>query len=143
MNRPRVIAAALLVAAVVGVLAFSTSRHHESVTASSIPNRDMKVEQAAPPVADQQKSPPIESVRPDSRPQPFRIKVERHQTLRDISVQYLGEFNEKRLRQIRTLNPSMKNPNHVLVGQSIWLPGPSPSNLAKSELISTEARSLP
>ena len=54
----------------------------------------------------------------------FQVKVARHETLRDIALKYLGEFDGKRLRQIRALNPNLNNPNHIVPGQTIWLPGP-------------------
>jgi general secretion pathway protein A len=66
---------------------------------------------------------------PDAtKPQPFKVRVAPNQTLQDIAVHYLGEFNQKRWRQIRSLNPSLRNPNRVIAGQSIWLPGPAPAN---------------
>jgi type II secretory pathway predicted ATPase ExeA len=75
--------------------------------------------------------------------QPFQVMVGRHQTLRDVALQYLGEFNESRLRQIRALNPKLTNPNHVEAGQKIWLPGPAAHNLAQNAGNSTAARNLP
>ena len=136
-------AAALLCAAVVGVLGYSAGLHREVRSAPSASTPDVKVVPAPVSVADDGKSSQLQIAAADAKVQRFKVKVERHQTLRDISMQYLGEFNEKRLRQIRALNPSLKNPDRVWVGQSIWLPGPPPSNVAKTELTSTEARSLP
>jgi type II secretory pathway predicted ATPase ExeA len=65
-------------------------------------------------------------------PPPFKVKVALHHTLRDIAVQYLGEFNKKRLDEILALNPDLKDPDHVLAGQTILLPGPPPSKLSAS-----------
>jgi type II secretory pathway predicted ATPase ExeA len=61
---------------------------------------------------------------------PFKVEIAPHQTLREIALKYLGEFNEKRLQQIRALNPMLTNPNHIVPGQSIWLPGPPTSKLS-------------
>lgn len=60
----------------------------------------------------------------------FKVKVAPHQTIRDLSLKYLGEFNPRRLQQIRSLNPVLRNPNHIVPGQSIWLPGPPPAMLS-------------
>jgi general secretion pathway protein A len=75
--------------------------------------------------------------------EPFQVEVERHQTLREIAVRYLGEFNENKLRQIRALNPKLINPNHVEAGQKIWLPGPPAPTMAESAVNSNDARNTP
>jgi nucleoid-associated protein YgaU len=59
---------------------------------------------------------------------PFEVRVEANQSIGSIARQYLGEFNAERLRQIRALNPSLTNPDHVQVGQKVLLPGPRPSS---------------
>jgi general secretion pathway protein A len=58
---------------------------------------------------------------------PFEVRVEANQSVGSIARQYLGEFNAERLRQIRALNPSLTNPDHVEVGQTVLLPGPRPA----------------
>jgi hypothetical protein len=58
---------------------------------------------------------------------PFEVRVESNQSIGSIARQYLGEFNAERLRQIRALNPSLTNPDHVEVGQKVLLPGPRPA----------------
>ena len=58
---------------------------------------------------------------------PFAITVEPDQTLQNISDQYLGGYDLQRLHQIQTLNPKLTDPDHIEVGQTIWLPGPSSS----------------
>ena len=83
-------------------------------------------------VPDLEKSDPV-SIKPAVLTRsPFKVKVAPHQTIRDIAMKYLGEFNQKRLLQIRALNPVLTNPNHIVPGQSIWLPGPPPSMLSDS-----------
>lgn len=65
---------------------------------------------------------------------PFEVIVKPDQSLHDIAVQYLGGFDLQRLRQIRALNPKLTDPDHIEVGQKIWLPGPPPMPMAKSEV---------
>ena len=55
---------------------------------------------------------------------PFAITVEPDQTLQDVSKQYLGGYDMQRLHQIQALNPKLKDPDHIEVGQKIRLPGP-------------------
>ena len=66
---------------------------------------------------------------PDARtniqPQSYEVTVGPNQTLSDISMKYLGDFDLARLHQIRALNPKMTNPDHILPGEKIRLPGPT------------------
>ncbi len=50
------------------------------------------------------------------------VTVAPKQTLHDISTQYLGGYDARRLEQIKTLNPGLNDPNHVEAGQQIRLP---------------------
>jgi general secretion pathway protein A len=52
----------------------------------------------------------------------FKITVELHQTLGEIALRYLGDFDQERLHQIRALNPKLIDPNHIEPGEQIWLP---------------------
>lgn len=52
------------------------------------------------------------------------------QTLREISLLYLGQYNSKVLDAICSLNPELKNPDHIEAGQLIRLPLP-PGTLTK------------
>jgi general secretion pathway protein A len=56
----------------------------------------------------------------------FAVTVEPYQTLRDICVQHLGNFDSQRLHQVETLNPWMTDPDHIEAGQKLRLPGPPP-----------------
>lgn len=118
-------------------------RVHQPSMAPRISAPSAKIVPISTPIANQTRLVHVEDSKSTQQSQPFKITVGPNQTLRDIAVQYLGEFNETRLRQIRALNPSMEDPDYLLVGQSIWLPGPQSSNLAKSEMNSPDARSLP
>ena len=50
------------------------------------------------------------------------ITVEPHQMLSQIALQYMGEFNQQSLKEIRTLNPDLTDPNMIQPGQKIRLP---------------------
>jgi hypothetical protein len=52
----------------------------------------------------------------------FQITVEPHQTLHNIAVQYLGESDQKSLRQIELLNPGLTDPDDIKAGEKLWLP---------------------
>jgi general secretion pathway protein A len=133
------ITTALLIVSVLGVLGFSRVRllpTHAAVADHSI---DSKAPSTPVSTNDEKKS-DLPHIAPSV--ERFRVIVGRHQTLRDISMQYLGEFNSQCLHQIRELNPKLTNPNHIVPGQSIWLPGPPASNVAESAGTSTDTRSL-
>ena len=72
----------------------------------------------------------------------FGVTVEPNQTLQDIAVKYLGDFDLKRLHQIRALNPKMTDPDHIETGQKIWLPGRPPSASGKETLRLQPARGV-
>lgn len=70
-----------------------------------------------------------------SKQSSFEITVEPNQRLQDIAVQYLGGFDIRRLHQIQALNPGLTDPNFILAGQKLRLPGPSQ--------VATETRATP
>jgi type II secretory pathway predicted ATPase ExeA len=142
-GRLKIAAAAAIAVALLGVLGFSGARLFRPHATSEVRSPDAKATPVSVSVPDAKTSDGthIAAVLPNAHP--FKIKVASHQTLRDIAFQYFGEFNEKRLRQIRALNPMLVNPNHIVAGQSIWLPGLATPNLAESAVTSNDARSLP
>ncbi len=73
---------------------------------------------------------------------PLEVTVRPHQTLQEIAMQYLGDFDENRLHQIQTLNPNLINPNLIRPGQKILLPALT-SPLAENVTPQTSARNLP
>jgi len=52
----------------------------------------------------------------------FVYVVQPKDTLRDLCVSTLGRYDEVVLSQIQKLNPELRNPDHLEVGQKIRLP---------------------
>jgi LysM repeat protein len=52
------------------------------------------------------------------------VVVEAGQTLRQISLLYLGRYGTEIVQQIQSLNPQLLDLNHIEVGQQIRLPVP-------------------
>jgi hypothetical protein len=73
---------------------------------------------------------------------PFEVTVGPHQSLQQIAIHYLGGFDQMRLHQIEALNPKLKDPGHVEIGQKLWLPGPTIDFLARTTTSSTGATIL-
>jgi hypothetical protein len=63
--------------------------------------------------------------------------------LQNIAVKYLGDFDLKRLHQIQALNPKLTDPDHIVTGQTIWLPGPPPVPVARNATPPANARKFP
>jgi hypothetical protein len=70
---------------------------------------------------------------------PLEIIVGSNQTLGDISMQYLGNFDQHRLRQIQALNPGLIDPHDVQAGQRILLPG----RVVEARMPLAKVRNLP
>jgi type II secretory pathway predicted ATPase ExeA len=52
----------------------------------------------------------------------FTYVVQPEDTLRDVCVSGLGSYNKAVLQEVRRLNPSLRNADHLEVGQKIRLP---------------------
>ncbi len=76
------------------------------------------------PVASGTASPSIPSL------QFLIVAVRPQETLREVSLRYLGRFDEKLLNQISALNPELKDPNHIEAWNLVRLPLP-PGTLKK------------
>jgi type II secretory pathway predicted ATPase ExeA len=79
-------------------------------------------ESAMDPTADQQ---PHELLQTDARENSsssFAYVVQPKDTLRDLCVSTLGRYDRVVLSQIQELNPDLRNPDHLDVGQKILLP---------------------
>ena len=55
-------------------------------------------------------------------PPVLTVRVERNQTLEKISLRYLGHSSPKLTKEICDLNPELRDPNFLKVGQQIRLP---------------------
>jgi general secretion pathway protein A len=73
----------------------------------------------------------------------FEITIEPHQSLQDVAVEYLGEFDLHRLHQIEALNPMLADPDHIEAGQRLRLPGHEATSEAKGATIVASERILP
>ncbi len=139
LERPWKIAAAVLLPLLLTSVGYSGFRLFQNHDVSA----NTKSVTPVTPVVDVAKYDKIRGEDAASAIKPFQVKVGRHQTLRDIALRYIGEFNEAKLHEICGLNPNLTNPNHVETGQKIWLPGPPVVNVAKSAANSNDARNVP
>ena len=136
-------AAALLILCVLSALWFTGSWIPRSHAAADDHGPDLKAPLAsvpAPAAADLGESRANETA-PDSPP--FAITVKPDQTLQDISEQYLGGFDIQRLNKIQALNPKLTDPDHIEVGQKIWLPGPPSAPVENSATLQSGERNTP
>ena len=65
-------------------------------------------------------SPPLASAQQG----PVVVTVENGQTLGDVSLRYLGQFNPEVTRKIQKSNPEIKDPDLIFAGALIRLPSP-------------------
>jgi general secretion pathway protein A len=66
-----------------------------------------------------------------SKNAPFEVTAGRNQSLRDICVRFLGVWDQKRLHEIRALNPNLADLDHIQAGEKIWLPAPEPAPISQ------------
>jgi hypothetical protein len=55
-------------------------------------------------------------------PASFTYVVQRNDTLRNLCMTTVGQYDNAVLAQIRKLNPDLRDPNHLLVGQEMRFP---------------------
>jgi general secretion pathway protein A len=149
-KRPRRVArfwipatAVLLVLCALAAVWFSGSWVPWSHAATDDHSADQKVAPIlapSPPIADPGES---TGTRAAANATPFEVTVKPDQTLRDIAMQYLGGFDQKRLHQIQALNPKLTDPDHIEVGQNLWLPGPRSAPAEKSATLQSGERNTP
>ena len=77
----------------------------------------------------------------NSRPMSFQVVVGPNQRLSDIAAKYLGNFDQERLHQIQALNPKLTDPDHIEVGQTLWLPGLLPVKRPDTEIPGSDPES--
>jgi nucleoid-associated protein YgaU len=51
------------------------------------------------------------------------VKVKQGETLYQISLQTLGKYDRNVLQKLRAVNPWLNDPNHIITGQKIQIPG--------------------
>jgi len=71
-------------------------------------------------------------VSPAPKPAPVAIKVEPNQTLTSIAMEHFGSTDSQLIQQIKTLNPNLIDPDHILAGQTIWLPATTALQVASA-----------
>lgn len=60
-------------------------------------------------------------------PKTINVVVQPGETLRQITLRTMGQYNEKAIEQIQHLNPGLTDPNHIEANQRIRVPRPSGS----------------
>lgn len=83
---------------------------------------DAPIEAAANSAPAKSRLAPTLTQAPDRRTAPKQITVAAGETLEQIARTNLGTFDGSVLRQIRTLNPEITDPNHIETGGTIRLP---------------------
>ena len=68
----------------------------------------------------------------DNDPNTINVVVQPGQTLRQIALRTLGQYNSELMRQIQSLNAGMTDPNHIEANQEIRLPRLSKSPIAQN-----------
>jgi general secretion pathway protein A len=96
-----------------------------AVPATSTPSAEHSGTAAAPTTAG--KNAPavgasVETSAQDSPPTAVTVVVQPGQSLKEICLQNVGRYDAELLSEISELNPQLKDPDHIEVGQSIWLP---------------------
>ena len=55
---------------------------------------------------------------------PLVVTIEYGQTLGEVSLEHLGQFNPEVTREIQKSNPEIKDPDLIIAGTQILLPSP-------------------
>jgi hypothetical protein len=139
------IAAALLVMCGLGILGYTEFRAPLSRVTGDDRSSNLTVQPESSPglrAADSDTD-DTSATGPLTNTTPFAITVKPDQTLRVISEQYLGSYDLQRRHQIQVLNPRLTDPDHIEVGQKIWLPGLLPVRMASNATPPASVRKLP
>ncbi len=95
------------------------------VPATSTPSAEHSGAAAAPTTAGKSAlaiGASVETSAQDSPPTAVTVVVQPGQSLKEICLQNVGRYDAELLSEISELNPQLKDPDHIEVGQSIWLP---------------------
>jgi len=136
-------AAVLLIMCVLGIVGITELRVPQSQAASDKRSLNLKNDPALAPATPTTGISGSVATEPASNNAPFAITVGPDQTLHDISVQYLGGYDLQRLHLIQALNTKVTDPDHIEVGQKIWLPGPLRVPMATDATPPASMRKLP
>ena len=95
-----------------------------SVTHSKTPLPAVVSDTAVPRPIQNAVEPPlrIAAVGRTSAPETQNVKIASGDTFEGIASTHLGTFNSTVMHQIRALNPSIKDPNHIETGRTLRLP---------------------
>ena len=137
------IAAALLVMCGLGILGYIELRVPMSRMIGGDRSSNLSVQTSSSPGSTAPDAGQTNAAEPDPSRATFKITVKPNQGLQEISMQYLGAYDLHRLHQIQALNPKLTDPDHIEVGQKIWLPGPPPESVATNATPPASARKLP
>lgn len=89
-------------------------------------NGQLNENQASQParniLATDQATPGVNSKIKDGSDNPMEVTIDRGDTLEDIATRRLGRWDSTVMREIRTLNPNMRDPNRIKSGSVILLP---------------------
>jgi general secretion pathway protein A len=101
----------------------SASIYRDTQTTSAITGSESRPTQPLiGPAADEQPHELLQAVPRENSTSYYAYVVQPQDTLRDLCVATLGRYDKVVLLQIRNLNPELKNPDHLDVGQKIRLP---------------------
>ncbi len=111
------------VRSVAGTFRPSAAIYKDTQTTSAITRSESRpAQRVIDPTADQQPHELLQSGAHESLLNFFIYVVQPKDTLRDLCVSTLGRYDEVVLSQIQKLNPELRNPDHLDVGQKIRLP---------------------
>jgi hypothetical protein len=111
------------VRSVAGTFRPSAATYHDTQTTSAITRSEFRPAQhVIDPAADQQPRELLQTGAYENSLSFFIYVVQPKDTLRDLCVSTLGRYDKVVLSQIQNLNPELRNPDLLDVGQKIRLP---------------------
>ncbi len=122
----------------------TSAARQEELSAGIVPavSADSNPLPAAPSATQPEDSKPTPAIETPPVEEPKEIihhVVTPNESLGRISLRYLGRFDERLLQEILALNTSVKNPDHIEVGQRIRLPRSAPGPASEPAPASTES----
>ena len=106
-----------------GTFRHSAAINQVTQTTSAITDSESRpAQRVMDPTADHQPHEFLQTGAHENSPSFFAYVVQPKDTLRNLCVSTLGSYDEVVLSQIQKLNPELRNPDHLDVGQKIRLP---------------------